>query len=319
MSKDLLFIVNPRAGKRIIKNKLIDITDIFIKNGYTVTTYITQGHGDATRYVKKYAENYDEVVCCGGDGTLSETVNGLAEMDFPPVIGYISAGTTNDVGYSLNLPSDMIEAAKVAASGIVSPWDIGKLGDRYFCYVAAFGVFTEITYTTDQAAKNLWGRTAYILEGAKSLNSVKSHHTVIDCDGTRFEGDYMLVMVTNTVSVGGFRKMFGSVSKLNDGLFEVILVKKPRTLDELNHIAALMLQTESLADVKSEFLTFVSGSRVVVTTDDEVDWTADGEFGGRYKDVEIINLKHRLNIMAGEAGSLKEKRARFCDWLRRRR
>ena len=297
---DLLFIVNPRAGRRGIRSNVMDITDTFIKNGYTVSTYITQGVGDATRYLKRHANSYDLVVCCGGDGTLSETVNGLAQVENPPRLGYIPAGTTNDVGYSLGIPGDMMKAAEMAVCGNPRPWDVGRFcGERYFCYVAAFGMFTDVTYSTDQQAKNVWGRTAYIMQGAKSLSSIRCYHTVIDCDGVIYEGEYMLALISNTLSVGGFRTIFGDTPRLGDGLFEVVLIKRPKTLDELNHISNILLGIESANSVNSEFLTFIMGNRIEVTIDNEVDWTIDGEYGGKTNHAVIENLKCMLTIMGG--------------------
>lgn len=308
---DLLFIVNPRAGKRTIRSNVVDITDIFIKNGYTVSTYITQGSGDATRYLKRHAESYDLVICCGGDGTLNETINGIAELERPPRVGYISAGTTNDVGYSLNIPPDMLKAAETAVAGTPRAWDIGRFcGDKYFCYAAAFGMFTDVTYSTDQQAKNIWGRTAYILQGARSLSSIKCYHTKINCDGRLYEGDYMLVLISNTVSVGGFRTVFGDSPCLDDGLFEVTLVKRPKTLEELNHVASILLEIEDTSEVESKFLTFTCGNRLEIEVDTPVAWTLDGEYGGKTGEAVIENIGGLLTIMGGEV-TRKKKRIPF--------
>lgn len=316
---DLLFVVNPKAGRKSIRSKILEITDGFIKAGYNVSIHITQGTGDCTKYLRRHGEAFDNVVCCGGDGTLSETVNGLAHLENPPVIGYISGGTTNDVGFSLNLPFDMVEASKVAVGGIPIRWDIGKFGDRFFCYVAAFGMFTELTYSTDQEAKNLLGRTAYMLEGAKSLSSVKSYPTVIECDGAVTEGDFILCMVSNTVSVGGFRTVFGSDAKLTDGEFEIVAVKSPKTLEDINHIAAILLQLESADEIKSEFLTFARGKKINIKVKETVAWTVDGEYGGTFSEANIEVLPRLLTIMSGDPAKVGDRRGLLSRLFKKRR
>lgn len=308
--KDLLLLINPKAGRRVVRNKLMDIADLFIKEGYAVAIYITQGSGDATRYVAKHGDGYDLVVCCGGDGTLSETVNGLAQLKRPPAVGYISGGTTNDVGFSLHLPFEMNRAAETAVRGQPMPWDIGLFnGDRYFCYVAAFGLFTEVTYATDQQAKNALGRTAYLLQGARSLSSVKSTHITLDCDGQTIEDDYILFMMSNTVSVGGFRTVFSELSRLDDGLFEVLLVKRPRTLEDLNHVTNILLQLESVNEIDSEFITVLRGKKVRIRTDHPVAWTIDGEYGGETTDVAIEVCPQMLTIMTGDPEKVGDRRS----------
>ena len=308
MDKKLLFIINPRAGRVSIRAHLLDILDVFIKAGYTVSTYLTQKPNDAREYSHAHGAEYDIIVCCGGDGTLSETVNGIAALGAPPRIGYISAGTTNDVGYSLSLPADMTEAAKTAVSGTPFRWDVGEFGDgRYFCYVAAFGLFTDVTYTTSQAAKNVWGRAAYILEGSKRIGSVPRYHAVIDCDGEKYEGDYILALIANTVSVGGFRSVFGGLPKLDDGLFEVALIKTPANIAEMQHVIGLLLQLESMKDVHSDFLQVVRGSRVHIETDVPIPWTLDGEYGGTLDAVTVNNRRQLLTIMTGMDAQKTEK------------
>ena len=172
MSRKLLFVFNPHSGKGQIKNNLVDIVDIMVKAGYEVTIYTTQARADATRKVIEEAQNFDRIVCSGGDGTLDEVVTGLIQSEASTPIGYIPAGSTNDFANSLGIPKEMVKAAEVAVGNNPFPCDIGDFNSDTFVYVAAFGLFTEVSYKTSQQLKNIFGHVAYIMEGAKHLHDI---------------------------------------------------------------------------------------------------------------------------------------------------
>ena len=204
--KRLLFIYNPQAGKGTVKAHLSNIVDTFTKAGYLVTIWPTQGKEDATHVAAQQGWWYDRVVCCGGDGTLSETVSGLLALDTPPVLGYIPAGTTNDFSKNLGLPRGVEKAAVTAVEGEARPCDMGRFNGRYFVYVAAFGIFTDVSYGTPQQFKNAFGHLAYVLEGATKLGDLgRAYHLQVEHDEGSLEGDFIYGMVTNTLSVGGFK------------------------------------------------------------------------------------------------------------------
>lgn len=304
MSK-ALFILNPHSGKGLIKNHLLEIVDILVKAGYEVTVYPTQERGDARRAMRERKKSYELVVCSGGDGTLDEIVTGMMQSGFKTTIGYIPAGSTNDFANSLKIPSTMKKAAEVAVNGTVFSCDVGRFNEDVFVYIAAFGLFTEVSYGTPQEMKNMLGHMAYILEGVKHLQNVKSHHlkvTSISENGETMviEDNFIYGMVTNSYSVGGFKSIAGNVFKgriaLNDGLFEVTLIKMPKNPMELNSIlAALTIQNIDTAYMYS----FKSG-KVVIESEDEVAWTLDGEFGGAHKVVTLTNVKQAMDIVVKE-------------------
>ena len=232
--KRLLFIYNPQAGKGLIKPHLANVVDTFTKAGYLVTVWPTQGKEDATHVAARQGWWYDRVVCCGGDGTLSETVSGLLTLDTPPVLGYIPAGTTNDFAKNLGLPRGVEKAAAVAAEGTPRPCDMGRFNDRTFVYVAAFGVFTDVSYDTPQEFKSAFGHLAYVLEAATKLGDLgRGYHLTVEHDGGTLEGDFIYGMVTNTNSVGGFQIFPASQVSLDDGVFEVVLVRQPKNVADL--------------------------------------------------------------------------------------
>lgn len=294
--KKLLFVVNGHSGKGQIKNKLLDIIDIMIKEGYHVQVHTTQEREDATKVVREQAKYYDLVVCSGGDGTLDEAVTGMMQSEVRTPLGYIPAGSTNDFANSLEIPKDMIQAAKTAVLGVPFSCDVGEFNGDYFIYVAAFGIFTDVSYATSQELKNALGHVAYILEGAKRLHTIKSYHMRVEYDGNEIEGDFLLGIITNSTSVGGFKNMTGKDVKLDDGMFEVTLIHKPKNIIELNTIIASLTNLKDETDLIDSF----RADSVKFYSEEEIPWTLDGEFGGDHKEVQIKDHCKAVDIMINE-------------------
>ncbi len=294
--KKLLFVVNGHSGKGQIKNKLLDIIDIMIKEGYHVQVHTTQEREDATKVVREQAKYYDLVVCSGGDGTLDEAVTGMMQSEVRTPLGYIPAGSTNDFANSLEIPKDMIQAAKTAVLGVPFSCDVGEFNGDYFIYVAAFGIFTDVSYATSQELKNALGHVAYILEGAKRLHTIKTYHMRVEYDGNEIEGDFLLGMITNSTSVGGFKNMTGKDVKLDDGMFEVTLIHKPKNIIELNTIIASLTNLKDETDLIDSF----RADSVKFYSEEEIPWTLDGEFGGDHKEVQIKDHCKAVDIMINE-------------------
>ena len=302
MSRKALFILNPHSGKGLIKNHLLEITDILVKADYEVTVYPTQSRGDAKRLMRERDKCYELVVCSGGDGTLDEIVTGMVQSGFKTTIGYIPAGSTNDFAKSLKIPSTMKKAAEIVAQGNVFSCDIGRFNKDIFVYVAAFGIFTEVSYETPQEMKNMLGHMAYLLEGVKQLANIKSYPlkvTYVSENGEEIviEGDFIYGMVTNSHSIGGFKSIAGNVFKgkidLNDGLFEVTLIKVPKTPMELNSILAAI----AIADIDTKYMFNFKSGKLVFESEEEVAWTLDGEYGGKHTRVVLLNDKEAMDII----------------------
>lgn len=305
LSKKMLFVYNPKAGKAKIKSRLADILDIFTAGGFEITVTPTTAQGDAVRIVAERKPIYDLVVCSGGDGTLDEVVKGMMESSFRTPIGYIPAGSTNDFGGSLNLPKNMLQSAKVVVKGRNFPCDVGAFNQNMFVYIAAFGIFTEVSYETDQEIKNTLGHMAYVLEGMRRISSVKSQHMTVHWDGKRVEDDFIFGMITNSVSVGGFKNITGKNVKLDDGVFEVTLIKAPRNPVELNQIMYALLNRNIDTDLMYCFRT----GHLELSSPEPVAWTLDGENGGMHKEVVIDNL-HQAIEMRVQADELSENKIR---------
>ena len=291
--KKVLFVFNPHSGKAQIKNFLLEIVDTMVKAECEVTIYPTQSHGDAARVVAEASEEYEVIVCSGGDGTLDEAVTGMMRREKQLPLGYIPAGSTNDFATSLGIPRDMVRAAEIAVTGESFRCDIGAFNEDYFVYVAAFGLFTEVSYKTSQEWKNMLGHAAYILEGAKRLYDIPSFLMQVEYNNKRVQDEFIFGMISNSTSVGGFKGMTGKDVLLDDGVFEVTLIKKPRNPIELNEIIASLINLVDDTDMVYSFKT----SEVKFLARSPIAWTLDGEFGGEHKEVVVKNLRQAIEIV----------------------
>ena len=292
MAKKMLFVFNPKAGKGRIKMHLLDIVDIFSSHDYEVIIRATQAPKDAYEKAKEYADSVDLIVCSGGDGTLDEVVTGITEKNSNVPIGYIPAGSTNDFANSLFMPKSMVKAAQMIMEEKLYHCDIGRFNGQTFAYVAAFGLFTDVSYETDQDLKNVLGHVAYLLEGVKRLFDIKSYHMKVTSEEIQVEDDFIVGMITNSRSVGGFKNLTGKNVDMNDGLFEVTLIRHPKNPLQLQKIMTALVMAEDNTDMIYSF----KSKKLMIETEEEVPWTLDGEFGGDHTYVEIENRHKALNL-----------------------
>ena len=272
--KKLLLILNPCSGKKKASHALADVVNVFNRGGYDVTVYITAARGDATNVVAQRAPEFDLVVCAGGDGTFNETISGLLAGGHDTPIGYLPAGSTNDFASSLHLSKNLVEAARDIVEGTPRRLDVGRFNDRYFSYVASFGAFTRASYATSQNVKNALGHLAYILSGIKELAYIRSRRLRFTLDDGRvLEDEYIFGAISNSTSVAGILTLSEDLVDMNDGVFELLLVRKPENLLELND-CVLALTTQ---DYHTPMLTFTSARSVEIEAPEDMDWTLDGE------------------------------------------
>ena len=292
--KKLYFIFNLQSGKATIGSKLGSVIDMFTKAGYEVTARPTQERLDACA-AAKYACNvgYDLIVCSGGDGTLNEVIQGVMKSEDKIPIGYIPAGSTNDFARGVGIPKGIEEAAQWIINGKPYPCDIGSFNDKYFTYIAAFGAFIEVTYETSQQAKNMLGHAAYILNGLTRLKSIKSYHMSVTYDTGTIEDDYIFGMVTNSSSVAGLLSLNDFL--LDDGLYEVTLIKTPSNPLDLQRIIHSLLNID--IDIDTAYIKSFRTSKIKFECDEELQWTIDGEYGGSYKVTNICNNKQAIELM----------------------
>ncbi len=291
--KRMLFIYNPRAGKGDIRMSLSYVLEEFSGNGYELVVHPTTGSKDATRVVQEYGDAFDMIVCSGGDGTLDEVVTGMQAGRFSRPLGYIPAGSTNDYAQSLGIPRVMRNAARAILEGAVFNCDLGRMNDSYFVYVVAFGAFVDVSYETPQDMKNMLGHMAYILKGVQSLPSIKAYTMHYESEQMSGTDDFILGMITNSNSVAGFRGITGKDVTLNDGMFEVTLIRMPAmgAVDLPAMINSIMNGTPN------KYIVTFKTSRLEVWVEQEISWTRDGEFGGMHRHVVIENLPQALPII----------------------
>ena len=291
--KKLLLILNPTSGMRKAAKNLTDIISIFNRADYDTHVYVTACHGDAVKAVHQLGGETDLIVCCGGDGTLNETVTGVIEAGLDVPVGYIPSGSTNDFASSLHLSGDVVEAAGQIVSGSETVYDVGKFGDRYFTYIASFGAFTKASYSTPQNIKNTLGHMAYVLEGMQELTALRPEHIRMELDGETVEDDFLFGAVCNSTSVGGILKLKPDLVDMADGKFEILLIRAPRDLQELHEcVMALHNQTYNCA-----MITFRSASAVRVLGNPEMAWSLDGEKADGSEEIMIENLHRRIRLM----------------------
>jgi len=287
-----MLIVNPHSGRGLSKTALGTIVSSLCNSDYIVTVYFTD-KADPGAVVTKYAKHHDIAVCVGGDGTFSAFVSGLLRSGVTIPVGYIPAGTANDVAHTLALSRDPAAAVKAIIGGSPKPLDIGQFADRYFTYVAAFGAFTGVAYNTPQSAKRSLGHLAYLLGGIADVPTIKARRTIVEHDNGTIEDDYIFGGVINSTSVAGFVKLDPELVDLADGLFEVILVKNPvGPADFFDIISSIIKKSYSGDNVQ-----LFHASSVKFSFEEEVAWTVDGEDGGRHKEVQIRNRHKAIELI----------------------
>ena len=305
MEKQLLLILNPCAGQRRANRMLPEIIRTFWDFGYRCVTYVTAQSGDPTRYLAGHAGEFDRVVCIGGDGTLNETIAGVLQSGVDLPIGYIPAGTTNDYANSIGLSSDVLQAARDAAGGEIQRLDVGSFNGRYFSYTASCGAFTRTSYSTPQSLKNTLGHLAYILEGIKDLPSIRPYHLRVETESSVLEDDFIFCAITNSTSVGGILKLDKELVSLNDGLFEVMLIRRPEVPIQLTSI----IHGITTMDLPNEMVHFFEAGQIRVTSDEDIEWTLDGERAEGGSVAEMRNLHSAIQIVLPEHAPEGEEEA----------
>ena len=298
-NKKLLLIVNPCSGKAKMRPALLGVVEIFAKADFDVTVYPTKEREDATRKVATLKEkDYDLIVVCGGDGTLNEVITGLMESEADIPIGYIPAGTLNEWSTGLGISKTIRQAAKDIVKGKEITLDIGQFGDKYFTYTASFGAFTSASYSANQDVKNVLGQAAYFFEGIKSLGTIKPIHLKFECDDREIEGDFLFGAISNSMSVGGIVKFDQAAVQLNDGLFEVLLIKNPANVLGFQTIIDGIVKHE----LNRENLEFFRTKKISVTSDGALDWTLDGEHGVSNDKIKIKNIHNAVRFIVPDKG-----------------
>lgn len=293
MAKKLLLLVNPVSGKNRVKPELMRILQIFSDADFVTTVHVTRRSGDATERVEQMGKDFDVIVACGGDGTLNEVVTGALRIRYEGALGFLPSGTTNDFANSLGIPKGLVKAAELIATGEAHELDFGSFNRlRYFIYVAAFGAFTEVSYSTDQKLKNVFGHAAYVSEALAHLMDLRKYHVKVNCDGVLYEGDFLFCAAANSLSLGGVMKLKPDQVDMTDGYHEVLLIRNPKTAAEFAQLSAELFS----GNFENKSILLFRGKKISFECDEQIPWCVDGEFAGKFEHVEIQNLHSRLRI-----------------------
>lgn len=294
MLKNMLLIANPLSGRGKIRGELLRVVEIFSAADYNVTVYPTKSRGDATQKVATLTKGqYDIIVVCGGDGTLNEVITGLMKAGLKTVLGYIPSGTLNEWSTGLGIAKNIAKAARDIVDGSEITLDIGKFDDRYFSYTASFGAFTSASYSAPQDVKNVLGQAAYFFEGIKSLGNIKPIHMKFKTDEKEIEGDFLFGAISNSMSVGGIVKFDDSVVKLNDGYFEVLLIRNPDNILKLQPLIDGILRQE----LNREGMEFFHTKSITVEAPGGLSWTLDGEYAEGKEKFIIDNIHNGITLI----------------------
>lgn len=295
MNKKMMLIVNPVAGRGGYSLNFGEAMRVFSYGGYAVTLYFTKGKNDAARFAEENGAQYDIVTCVGGDGTLSEVLSGLMKINNPPPVGYIPMGTANDVATTLHIPkNDTVGAANLILNGEPHPYDVGGFGDDgYFAYIAGFGAFTNVSYSTPQDQKNMLGHLAYVLQGMAELPNIETIRTRVEFDDGVIETDLVYGSMSNSTSVAGIVKLKENMVSLGDGYSELVLVKDPRDVNGFGEILSSVLSGRFDGDK----LIILHTKKAKFSFDHPVAWTRDGEEGGKHQEITLVNYHRPVQLI----------------------
>jgi len=312
--KKALIILNPYAGTRQANKYFVEILQIFTEAGYETVVAVTQKSGDGTDIVIDRGKGYDLIVAIGGDGTFNEVMDGVLRANLDVNIGYIPAGSTNDFGSSLGLTKDVVESAKSIVNGTIHTLDVGSFNGRHFSYVASFGAFTKTSYEAPQTLKNTLGHLAYVLEGIKDIPSIRPEQMMIQTEYEQFDGEYLFGAICNSTSVAGLLTLSEKIVDMSDGKFEVLLIKTPKNVLELNQIISA-LATQNFTN--SPMIKFFSTDSLEITTSPYMSWTLDGEYQEGCANIKIQNLHGAIKVLLDDETKVRTltREEKFDEFL----
>lgn len=293
MIKQVLFIVNPNAGKGKFQKRIPKIKEELQNSGHNVDIINTQKKFSAKDIIKKYNKKIDIVICCGGDGTVNDMINGVMELEEKPKVSFIPLGTINDYARTIGLSKLNFFLPNILKKYLEKEVDIGKFNNKYFSYVVAFGAFTQVSYVTSQKLKRCFGKLAYFIVGVKYFFKIKTYKIKLNIDGEEIERECVYGSVSNSKSIGGFQWFRKRDISIDDGKFDVLLIKKPKYKIQYISIALDIL----FKRYQSKNFFYKQGTNIRISSDKSLTWTIDGEFGGRTKEAKIRNYKEAVTYI----------------------
>ncbi len=284
-------LINAKSGMKNSKSNLLSVMDVFCRKGYAVSVYVTQKANDAYEYLMKNRVRYDVICVFGGDGTMNEVTNALMRRDDKPLLGYFPSGTMNDFGSNFDLGNDFKKIAERICEGNVREFDVGRFNDRYFNYVAAFGAMCDVPFTTDRESKETWGNIAYILEGISKLPEVREHKVKYTVNGKEYKKNVLFGLIYSGNRVAGMELEDKKNSRIDDGVFNVLIVDYVPTVFNAPDLLSTILQ-------QKRYIHRFHTDRISLEFEDDVIWTLDGEEAKVKNKAEITITNKALRILA---------------------
>ena len=295
--QNVLLIINPVAGRKKAKRVSRKIIKALPESKYKITFFSTTRKGEAIQLVKEHVAEAHKIICCGGDGTLNEIFTGLTLAGSHIPVGYIPTGTTNDLARSLGLPVRTRKAIDTAIHGQIRKHDVGAFNkEQCFSYVASFGAFTKVAYSTPQWLKNLMGHAAYLFHGLLSIGDIHPHGVTVVADGKEIAGEFIFGSVSNSRVIAGLVKLPKSGISFVDGEFEVMLIKKPKDRKALQSIVHGILHQK----YDDRYVHFFKAKELSLAFEKSTAWTIDGEYAGTHDTVRIKNLHQMAQVVVSD-------------------
>ena len=298
MVKNFLLIINPVAGRQINARKVrkrINKIRRFLSKNYSVQTLFTKPDKTIKELIEQ-KNKPDFIIVCGGDGTLNQVTHAIFELGWNTPIGFLPLGTTNDFARNFNLPNSINDVNLNDLSYNLKKADLGRFNDMTFNYVAAMGLFSKTSYSTDRESKNILGRVAYLLNGIKELFSIKSYKLKIKSKDKKIEDEFIYVSISNSNYLGGFDIYKNEDVKLDDGQFEVLLVKKPKNFNKSLKLVVDILN----GNLNQDDVYFFKTSELSIEGNEDLEWSLDGEYSGKQKKIKIKNSKGKVSYIVSE-------------------
>jgi len=294
-ARRIMLVANPVSGKKTVSTSLADVCRVLFEAGWIPSVFITGKRGDGTEFVKQYGSSFQRIAAMGGDGTMNEVVTGIIEAGLDIPFAFIPSGTTNDFASTHRIPSDPVEAAKLAAAGEVRRLDACRFNDRYFMFHCACGFFANVVNTTYQDLKNSFGYFAYILDGMANALSLSPKHARFVLDGREFEDDFIYGGILSTMSLGGnITSLPEDMVRADDGQFEVMLARAPKDLISFGEV----MKEFTAHNFNGEYINLYKMKKCTIDSDEDLAWSLDGEPYSGSSHVEVEVLEKRMQFVS---------------------
>lgn len=293
--KKVKIICNPSSGRQIIQRRLDYICKLLIDDGYTISKFLTRKKDDAMlETIKCCKEDWDIIIACGGDGTVNEVAKGIVNGGRKIPVAILAAGTVNDFANYMDLPKNSREFYHMIKKENTVDVDLGKVNDKYFVNVAASGLLTSVGYQVQPEAKAILGRMAYYLEGLKEIPKQKFEPIRVKFESEEYtkEEDILLFLLSNSSSIGGFKKL-APKANVSDGYLDSIIIKK----SEVQDLVSIFISIFTGEHINHPNVEYFKTKKICVDTSEDVSIDIDGEFGGKLPSTfEVVPNSFRIFV-----------------------